>query len=99
MRADDEHPFIEAPSLGMGAGKVVRVTECDTLNAETWQGSWHTVATFDNAINALPSITFVRSNGTAASAANGWNGWTFRISADHKSLQFKRVRGTSFAIR
>ena len=95
----DEHPFIEAPSLGMGAGKVVRVTECDTLNAETWQGSWHTVATFDNAIDALPSITFVRSNGTAASAANGWNGWTFRISADHKSLQFKRVRGTSFAIR
>ena len=95
----DEHPFIEAPSLGMGAGKVIRVTECDTLDAETWQGSWHTVATFDNDIAALPNITFVKANGTVASAANGWNNWTFRISDNKKSLEFKRTHGTSVSVR
>ena len=94
-----EHPFIEAPALGMGAGKIVRVTECDALDAATWQGSWHTVAMFDNAIGALPGIAFVKSDGTVASTENGWDGWTFRISEDGKSLQFKRARGTTLAIR
>jgi len=94
-----EHPFIEAPSLGMGAGKVIRVTECDALDAAAWQGSWHTVATFDNVIPALPSVTFVKSDGTVGSTENGWSGWAFRIGADGKSLQFKRARGTTLVVR
>lgn len=92
-------PLLMAKALSFRAGCGIRVTECDTLNPETWMGSWHTVATFNDDIAALPSITFVRSDGTVASATNGWDNWTFRISANHKSLEFKRIRGTMMVIR
>ena len=92
-------PLLMAKALLFRAGCGIRVTECDTLNSETWTGYWHTVATFDDDIAALPSITFVKSDGTVASAENGWDNWTFRISANRKSLEFKRIRGTMMVIR
>ena len=92
-------PLLMAKALSFRAGCGIRVTECDTLNPETWSGSWHTVATFDDDIATLPSITFVRSDSTVASAENGWDNWTFRISGNRKSLEFKRIRGTMMVIR
>ena len=92
-------PLLTAKALALRAGCGIRVTESDTLDAATWKGSWHTVATFEDDIAALPSITFVKADGTVASAENGWDGWMFRISADHKSLEFKRVHGTKINIR
>ena len=81
------------------AGCGLRVTECETLDAQNWEGKWHTVARFNTAIPALPSVTFVKSDGTVVSAENGWYGWTFRISANGQNLEFKKLRGTAVVIR
>ena len=91
-------PLLTAKTLAFRAGCGIRVTECDTLDAETWQGKWHTVATFEDDIAALPSVTFVKADGTVAAAENGWDNWTFRISANRKSLEFRRLRGTTLII-
>jgi hypothetical protein len=88
---------INIGSFREGCG--LRVTECETLDAQNWEGKWHTVARFNTEIPALPSVTFVRSDGTVASSVNGWKGWTFRIGADGQSLEFKPVRGTAVVIR
>ena len=91
-------PLLTAKTLAFRAGCGIRVTECDTLDSETWQGKWHTVATFQDDIAALPSVTFVKSDGTVAAAENGWDNWTFRISANRKSFEFRRLRGTTVII-
>ena len=88
---------INIGSFRSGCG--LRVTECETLDTQNWEGKWHTVARFNNAIPSMPSVTFVRSNGTVASTGNGWNGWTFRISDNGLNLEFKYVRGIKFTIR
>ena len=94
------YPLLWGINIGsFRAGCGLRVTECETLNAKTWQDGWHTVARFNNPIGELPSVTFVRSDGTVQAAGNGWNGWTFRIGDDGLSLQFKHVRGSVFRIR
>ncbi len=93
-------PLLTAKALVFRAGCGIRVTECDTLDAATWQGKWHTVATFGDDIVALPSITFVKTDGTVAATQNEWNGCKFRISGNRKSLEFKRMRsGTVVVIR
>ena len=94
-----EHPFVEAPSLGMGAGKVIRVVGAEDLDDSQWQGKWHVVATFENEIDALPDVVFALKDGTVVSTSNGWNNWTFRISADGRSLEFKRLLGTAIVVR
>ena len=94
-----EHPFIEAPSLGMGAGKVIRVVGAEKLDDSQWQGKWHVVATFENEIDALPNIVFTHTDGTVLSSSNGWNNWTFRISSDGKSLEFKCLHGAAIIMR
>ena len=94
-----EHPFVEAPSLGMGAGKVIRVVGAEDLDDSQWQGKWHVVATFENEIDALPDVVFALKDGTVVSTSNGWNNWTFRISADGRSLEFKRLLGTVIVVR
>ena len=81
------------------AGCGIRVTECETLDAQNWEGKWHTVARFNTAIPAMPSVTFVKSDGTVVSTENGWYGWTFRISANGQNLEFKKLRGTAVVIR
>ena len=76
------------------------MTECDTLDSESWIGRWHTVARFSEAdVDALPAITFVKSDGTVAETANGRGNWVFRISANRKSLEFRMVHGTRMVIR
>ena len=93
-------PLLWGVNIGsFRAGCGLRVTECETLDADTWQGKWHTVARFNTAIGEMPSVTFVRSDGTVVSTENGWNGWTFRIGDDGMSLQFKHVRGSMLVIR
>ena len=72
----------------------------ETLDAQVWEGQWHTVARFsDTDVDTLPSITFVKSDGTVLSTANGWHGWTFRIGADSRRLEFKKLLGTTVVIR
>ena len=88
---------INIGSFRSGCG--LRVTECETLDTQNWEGKWHTVARFNNAIPSMPSVTFVRSDGTVASTGNGWNGWTFRISDNGLNLEFKYVRGIKLIIR
>ena len=94
-------PLLWAKSIGsFREGCGIRVTECETLDYDTWTGRWHTVARFSETdVEALPAITFVRSDGTVVSTKNGWNGWKFRIGADHRSLEFKGNRATILFIR
>ena len=94
-------PLLWAKSIGsFRAGCGIRVTECETLDSESWTGGWHTVARFSESdVDALPDITFVKSDGTVASTENGWGGWRFRIGADGRRLEFKGTRGTMLKVR
>ena len=56
-------------------------------------------ADLESDVDALPSITFVKSDGTVVSTENGWGGWRFRIGADHRSLEFKGTRGMVLKVR
>ena len=94
-----EHPLITAPSLGMGAGRALRVVGCDTLDGSAWQGDWRVVATFADAIGALPNVEFVKADGTVASTKNGWSNWAFRIGANGRDLEFGRLRGMLMIFR
>ena len=94
-------PLLWAKAIGsFRSGCGIRVTECETLDAQVWEGQWHTIARFsDTDVDTLPSITFVKSDGTVLSTANGWHGWTFRIGADSRRLEFKKLPGTTVVIR
>ena len=94
-------PLLWAKAIGsFRSGCGIRVTECETLDAQIWEGQWHTIARFsDTDVDTLPSITFVKSDGTVLSTANGWHGWTFRIGADSRRLEFKKLLGTTVVIR
>ena len=101
LTACTNSPLLWAKAIGyFRAGCGIRVTECETLDAESWTGGWHTVARFSEAdVDELPDITFVKSDGTVVSTENGWGGWRFRIGADGRSLEFKGSRGTVLKIR
>ncbi len=91
-------PLPWAKSIGsFRSGCGIRVTECETLDSASWSGGWHTVARFSETdLDALPAIKFVKSDGTVVS--NG-NGWTFRINADRRRLEFRGFRGTLLLVR
>lgn len=101
LTACTNSPLLWAKSIGsFRTGCGIRVTECETLDSESWTGEWHTVARFSEAdVDSLPDIAFVKSDGTVVSAENSWNGWRFRIGADGRSLEFKGSRGTVLKIR
>lgn len=94
-------PLLWAKSIGsFRSGCGIRVTECETLDSASWSGGWHTVARFSETdLDALPAIKFVKSDGTVVSNGNGWNGWTFRINADRRRLEFRGFRGTLLLVR
>ena len=92
-------PLLTAKSLSFRSGCGIRVTECDTIGSKEWRRGWRAAATFDADIADLPTITYVRSDGTVASSANGWDGLRFRISADRKSIEFNRTNGTRLILR
>lgn len=99
LMADGESPLLSAPSLGMGAGKVIRVVGCEKFDGAKWSGKRRVVAALDNEIGYLPEIEFVRSDGTAEVAGNGWNNCVFSISKNGKNIEFRRMRGMSLTIR
>ena len=99
LMADGESPLLSAPSLGMGDGKVIRVVGCEKFDGAKWFGKRRVVAAFDNEIESLPEIEFVRSDGTAEVAGNGWNNCVFSISKNGKNIEFRRMRGMSLTIR
>ena len=101
LTACTNSPLLWAKAIGsFRAGCGIRVTECETLDAQSWEGKWHTVARFSESdVEELPAITFVKSDGTVVSTENGWNGWRFRIGDDRRRLEFKGTLGTMVVIR
>ena len=101
LTACTNSPLLWAKSIGsFRTGCGIRVTECETLDSESWTGGWHTVARFSESdVDALPAITFVKSDGTVVSTENGWGGWRFRIGADRRRLEFKGTRGMVLKVR
>jgi hypothetical protein len=75
-------------------GGTLRVTEADTLDAETWRGM-KKVATFDQPLASLPSVTFVKADGTTVDP----QAWVFNLADGGKSITFGYARGTILIIR
>ena len=89
--ADGTTPLLTAVSYTGGA---MRVTEADALDDTTWRGM-KTVATFTEPITSLPSVEFVKEDGTAARPG----AWTFMLINGGRTLTFGYVRGTQIIIR
>ena len=89
--ANGTTPLLTAVSY---TGGTLRVTEADTLNDETWRGM-KTVATFTEPVTSLPSVEFVKEDGTAANPG----AWSFMLTNGGRSLAFGYLRGTQIIIR
>ncbi|MBO7687132.1 MAG: hypothetical protein J6V72_12145, partial [Kiritimatiellae bacterium] len=89
--ANGTAPLLTAVSYTGGA---LRVTEADALDDETWRGM-KTVATFTEPLAALPSVEFVKADGTAANPG----AWTFMLMNGGRTLTFGYLRGTQIIFR
>ena len=89
--ANGTSPLLTAVSY---TGGTLRVTEADNLNDATWHGM-KTVATFTEPLAALPSVEFVKQDGTAMNPG----AWSFMLSNGGRSLMFGYVRGTQIIFR
>ena len=88
-------PLLSAPSFAFAAGKGVRVTEADTLDASTF-GPSKTLVSSATALAAPPALTWVAADGTPL--ANDGK-WRLVLSDGGKVLKFGPVRGTQFLLK
>ena len=88
-------PLLTAPSFAFAAGKGVRVTEADALDASTF-GPSKTLVSSTTALAALPSLTLVAADGTPL--ANDGK-WYLYLTDGGKTLKFGPVRGTKILLR
>ena len=89
--ANGTTPLLTAVSYTGGA---LRVTEADALDDTTWRGM-KTVATFTEPLASLPSVEFVKEDGTAARPG----AWTFMLMNGGRTLTFGYLRGMQIIIR
>ena len=87
-------PLLTAHTLSFVSGKGVRVTEADTLDADTF-GVPKTVATFATPLSAVPSLTLVASDGTAVDSGV----WQLLLRSGGTELAFGPMRGTVLIVR
>ena len=88
-------PLLTASSFAFAAGKGVRVTEADTLDALAF-GASKTLVSSATALAALPSLTLVAADGTPL--ANDGK-WYLYLTDGGKTLKFGPVRGTKILLR
>ena len=88
-------PLMTASNLVFSAGKGVRVTEADTLDATTF-GSMKTIARLSSPFAGVPSLALVNADGTTV-AQNGV--WQLQLADGGRTLKFGPVKGTVLIIR
>ena len=89
-------PLLTAPSFAFAAGKGVRVTEADTLDASTF-GPSKTLVSSTVPFAALPPLSLVASDGSAFTDEKGV--WRLFLADGGKTLKFGPVRGTQFLLK
>ena len=89
-------PLLTAPSFAFAAGKGVRVTEADTLDASTF-GPAKTLVSSTAPFAALPTLSLVASDGSAFADEKGL--WRLLLVDGGKTLKFGPVRGTQILLR
>ena len=89
-------PLLSAPSFAFAAGKGVRVTEADTLNATTF-GPSKTLVSSTAPLAALPTLSLVASDGSAFADEHGI--WRLLLVDGGKTLKFGPVRGTHILLK
>ena len=91
MASNGTTPLLTAVRYTGGA---LRVTEADTLEVETWRGM-KKVATFDQPLASLPSVEFVKADGTSVDP----QAWVFNLADGGRSITFGYARGTILILR
>ena len=87
-------PLLTAEALALAPGKVVRVTEADTLD-ETTFGQMRTVATFTAPLAEVPPLVMVNSDGTGYANAGRWG---LRLADGGRTLKFGPMRGVMLIV-
>ena len=89
-------PLLTAPGFAFAAGKGVRVTEADTLDASTF-GQMKTIVSSTAPLSALPSLTLVATDGTTLANADGT--WRLVLMDGGRTLKFGPMRGTQILLK
>lgn len=88
---DKTAPLLTAVNYNGGE---IRITEADTLDFGTF-GRSRVLATFTNALTAMPTVKLVNSDGTELASAD----WKASLSEDGKTLRFGRNIGLMLLLR
>ena len=88
--------LLTAPGFAFAAGKGVRVTEADTLDASTF-GPSKTLVSSTVPFAALPPLSLVASDGSEFTDEKGV--WRLFLADGGKTLKFGPVRGTQFLLK
>ena len=88
---DKTAPLLSAVNYNGGE---IRITEADTLDFGTF-GRSRVLATFTNALTAMPTVKLVNSDGTELTSAD----WKASLSEDGKTLRFGRNIGLMLLLR
>lgn len=88
---DKTAPLLSAVNYNGGE---IRITEADTLDFGTF-GRSRVLATFTNALTAMPTVKLVNSDGTELTPAD----WKASLSEDGKTLRFGRNIGLMLLLR
>ena len=89
-------PLLTAPSFAFAAGKGVRVTEADTLDASTF-GPAKTLVSSTAPLVSMPTLSFVSSDGTPFTDESGI--WRLTLADGGKTLKFGPMRGTQILLK
>ncbi len=89
-------PLLTAPGFAFAAGKGVRVTEADALDASTF-GPLKTLVSSTAPLSALPSLTLVATDGTTLANADGK--WRLVLMDGGRTLKFGPMRGTQILLK
>ena len=88
-------PIVTVASLAFSSGKGVRILNAETLDTATF-GDTKSLATSTAQIAALPSLTFVASDGTTIADTGKWH---YRLSPDRHTLKFGAHCGLLILVR
>ena len=92
--SESSAPLLTVTNFVQSAGKVVRITQADTLDDRTF-GKKRTVARFATAIGTVPTLEMMNSDGTVRSN-NGT--WQLVLDDGGQTLKFGACRGMIISI-
>ena len=91
----DSNPLMVTTNLVLRAGKAIRITEADALDAGTF-GQKRTILTVATPLASIPDLVLVTSDGTVRPNDGGW---TLMLDNGGRTLKFGARRGTVIIIK